>query len=93
MTNEEKARELSKKFARQYHANNWPEWSDDDAFHFSNEEIYNACIKMSAWKEQQMIEWLKENLYHYIGFEFVLDTEIEDATNLIIKDFKQEMEG
>ena len=54
MNNEEKARELSKKFARQYHANNWPEWSDDEAFHYSNEEINNACIEMARWKDEQL---------------------------------------
>ena len=53
MNNEKKARELSKKFARQYHANNWPEWSDDEAFHYSNEEINNACLEMAQWKDEQ----------------------------------------
>lgn len=67
MTNKEKARELSKKFARQYRANHWPEWSNDEAFHYSNEEIYNACLEIAAWKEQQMIEKAVEYINNTIG--------------------------
>ena len=66
MNNEEKARELSKKFARQYHANNWPECSDDESFHYSNEEIKNACLEMAQWKDEQLSKCLKNLKKEYI---------------------------
>ena len=76
MTNEEKAKELSKKFARQYHANNWPEWSDDESFHYSNEEINNACIEMAQWKDEQFKEQ-KKLIWKEVKYIIELDGNIE----------------
>lgn len=87
MNNSEKAAELSKKFARQYHANTWPEWSDDEEFHYSNGEINNACNEMAEWKERQMIEkaceWLELHMQCGVHPQNVSST---------IKQFKKAME-
>lgn len=96
MNNKDKARELSKKFARQYHANTWPEWSNDESFHFSNEEIYNGCLEMAVWKEQQMIqkavEWLEEHTTEYASFDDDRKADWENKMNFI-EDFKKYMEN
>ena len=79
---EEKASELSKKFARQYHANNWPEWSDDEAFHYSNEEINKACLEMAQWKDEQYNEEKKELLV------LVNMLSVDEHNQTIIEDLK-----
>lgn len=59
----------------------------------SIEDMITACMGMARWKQLIAGEWLKENLYHYIGFESVHDAEIKDAINLIISDFNKAMES
>lgn len=54
MTNEEKAKELSKIFARQYHHNTYTEYSNNSEFVFSNEEIENAVMAMAEWKDREI---------------------------------------
>jgi hypothetical protein len=54
MTNSEKAKELGDKFARQYHHNNYPEFSSNSEFVFSNKEIEQACNEMANWKDQRI---------------------------------------
>ena len=64
MKDEEKAKELSSKYARQYHHNTYTEPSSNSEFVFSNEEIDRACLEMAKWKDEQYEEekknWLKK---------------------------------
>ena len=60
MTNDKKAKELGDKFARQYHHNNYPEFSSNSEFVFSNEEIEKACNEMANWKDQKFQEEKKQ---------------------------------
>lgn len=41
-------------------------------------EIENAAIQMSAWKEQQIVNWLKEHINDYIVNGRDIDLMFED---------------
>ena len=60
MNNEEKAKKLSKMYARQYRHN----VSDNEEFVFSNEEIEIACNKMAEWKDRILEIKVRELLYN-----------------------------
>ena len=90
MTNEEKAKELGKKYARQYHHNKYPEFSSNSEFVFSNEEIEKACNEMAEWKEKQLKEQEKRLLD---VFETVvnLSTSTQEGYNLAMTLFRNEL--
>lgn len=95
-SNEEKAKELSKKYARQYRHNVYIPF--DDVFVFSNEEINNACLKMAEWKDKQFakekkrwLKWLKKNAGTYHRFD-VTENRFFYNYNTMIDDFQQAME-
>lgn len=92
MTNEEKAEELSKMYARQYRHNRYIPF--DDVFVFSNEEINNACLKMAEWKDKQFAEekkqWI-EKAQHVLASILVGGVHPQGIQGFI-KQFKQAME-
>ena len=81
MTNEKKALQLA----------GLKEISEEERYYQSSKcEIYDKCLKMAIWKEQQMIdkavEWLESvNLDYYQIREGVFSREL-------IEDFRKEME-
>lgn len=96
MTNDKKAKELGDKFARQYHHNNYPEFSSNSEFVFSNKEIEKACNEMANWKDQQFQEEKKQLIKRASDWwELMLrqgNPEIQKCLELMIEQFKQAME-
>ena len=66
MTTEDKAKELSIKFARQYHHNTSSDLPNDGDFVFSDEECYNCAMEMAAWVEQRMVEKTVERIEKFV---------------------------
>lgn len=64
MTNEEKATELSKKYARQYSLDNVVHF--DSVFVFSYEDINKALTDMAKWKDEQINLLLDAIDYAYL---------------------------
>lgn len=57
MTNEEKALQLAELVRTP---------DEDDRYYNSNRcKIYDKCLEMAEWKEQQMIKWIKSQMFPY----------------------------
>lgn len=81
MTNEDKAKQLYRKYR--------------DTNFAPESAAFNAAIEMAEWKEQQMIDWVRKNAYRYIDTDndsegHLCERFLEDA---FIDDFKKAMKG
>ncbi|MBP5722101.1 MAG: hypothetical protein J6X18_00755 [Bacteroidales bacterium] len=53
---------------------------------------FGIALKMAAWKEQQMIDWLEKHAGTYQRFD-VTENKFYYSYNLMIEDFKKAMKG
>ena len=53
ISNEEKAREIGKTYARQYHHNTFEGSLKNNEFVFSNEECMKSALEMAEWKDEK----------------------------------------
>ena len=60
MTNEEKAKEIGKKHARQYHHNTFEGGLKNSEFVFSDEECMKSALEMAEWKDKEWAERFKK---------------------------------
>jgi hypothetical protein len=69
--NEEKANEIGKKHARQYHHNTFEGGLKNNEFVFSDEECMKSALEMAEWKDQKFQEILDyaEICYGVFTFE------------------------
>ena len=79
MTDEEKALQLA----------GLKETPDEEERYYNpfNCKIYDKCLEMAQWKEQQMIEWFEDNidLYHFTNRDF---NEPQVNWKKLLEDFK-----
>ena len=95
MKDEEKAKELASKYARQYHHNTYPEQSSNGEFVFSNEEIEKACLEMAEWKDSQLKQTLMQ-FFKYLdkrGFlDPMLQCDPEHQIDTFLEQFNNDVE-
>lgn len=79
---EQKAREIADKNERFY-------GGEYESFN----ECYKSAMEMAEWKNQQMIEYLYENIQSLLKDYGVSEASADLATQLFLANFKQTMKG
>lgn len=54
-------------------------------------EIYERCLEMAQWKEQQMIKYLYKNIQSLLKDYGVSEASADIVTKLFLVNFKQSM--
>lgn len=85
MKNKEKANEISKKRARQYHHNTFEGGLKNNEFVFSDEECMKSALEMAEWMIDKAVTWIALNAELYGSFNY-------GKLNEMIINFKQVME-
>jgi len=77
----EKANEIGKTYARQYHHNTF----ENNEFVFSDEECTKSALKMAEWMIDKAVTWIALNAEMYGSFNY-------GKLNEMVENFKQAME-
>ena len=93
-TDKEKANEIGKKHARQYHHNTFEGGLKNNEFVFSDEECMKSALEMAEWKDQQFAEQ-KQQLIKKACEWLELNTQCgvhPQSSRRLISEFKKAME-
>lgn len=93
MKNKEKANEIGRTYARQYHHNTFEGSLKNSEFVFSDEECTKSALEMAKWMIEKACEWLNNNtITSAIGPVVYTASSYDINKEEFIESFKKAME-